>query len=315
MHKPHAKSPPAVAPHYYQSSNRVGAGTLFWLPVVGGGGAAVLGSVYAFLAYLCSDAAATSIWRIVVLPFIVLPFFAALLAGLGWCVCQLGKVRRRPLRLPIAFCVGAMGLYAAWNVYLNFGTGLTISGMLTHWMGPAQLWRGMRGLAAERGLWSWINWGVEAVAIFGLIFAFVKSQDSEIPFCEKCGRWTGEALKLELNPWPPDALAQQLARGDVDGLRRLGPRPTAERDFVRVRVLQCPCGASRFVTVERVKVTPGEESGATFRASLPGHGSTLHFDPGSPDSEDVSPVVANLEVDFETQRKLEDLRAELLKTE
>jgi hypothetical protein len=312
MHKTRAKSLPAVTPHYYQSSNRVGAGILFWLPVVGGGGAAVLGFVYAFLAGLCHEMDG-SIWRFVVLPLIVLPVFAALLGAVGWCVCQLGKVRRRRLRLPIALCAGAMGLYAAWDIYLNLGTGRKL--LHPQWMGPVGLWRHMCALAADEGQWSWIPWGLEAVAIFGVIAAFMKGVDTEIPFCEKCGRWADDVLLLELNDGPCDVVAAQLAAGQIDGLRALGPRPTAERRFLRVRVLQCPCGAIRFVTVERVSVTPGEESRVTFRSRLPGHDSTLRFDPGSPSSEDAKSVVANLEIDFETQRKLEDFRVELLKME
>src|SRR5438445_7896548 len=100
MKKASAPPLPAVTPHYYRSSNRVGAGILFWLPVVGGIGAAVLGSVYAFLAYFCFILDAP-VWRILIPPLFVLPLFAVLLAVLGWIVCQLGKVRNWPMRLPI----------------------------------------------------------------------------------------------------------------------------------------------------------------------------------------------------------------------
>lgn len=304
MGKTHAKNPPAITPKYYHSSDRVGAGLLFWLPVVGGGGAGLLGFIYAFIAYLLYTLEESG-WLIVVVPF-----FAVALTGVGWCVCQLGKVRRWRLRLPVALCVGAMGLYAAWDVYLNFAAERKIFDAV----GPVRLWHDMRGLAADRGPLNWIGWALEAATVSGFIVYLLRSNDAEIPFCEKCGSWTGDALTLELNSGPCDALAMQLAGGQVDGLRALGLKTDSARRFVRVRMMVCPCGSSRFVSVERVSTTPGKKGGWKFGPTYSGdRRKSLHYDFGTASEEAVGPIVSNLEIDFETQRKLEDLRTELRK--
>ncbi len=297
---------PAAGPTFYRSSDRVGARLWLVLPLVGGGVGAVLGGIYAFLAGLVTQVFESPAWFVVLTPL-----FGAALAMAGQWVCDLGQVRRRRLRLPLTLVVGGLGLYASWHFYLNI---LDLRGVFdpppTWTMTPAHLARGLAQLAASQGWFSWLGWLAEAAVVFGMIAYLVRSVDVEVPFCERCGKWTSEAFHFELDASAAEAAAERLRRGDAAGLATLRARKTGDHFYALVRVFRCPCGASRFVSVDRAKFVPGKSAGLRSASFRPGH-RELYLDPGSFDDTEFTPVLANEVIDEKVEQQLDAVRARL----
>lgn len=274
------------------------------LPVLGGGAAAALGTAYSFLSYLIAH-----VFEAPAALIVVTPMFGAVLAWTAQRVCNLGKVRRRRLRVPIALFVAAMGLYASWHAYLNVSE-LRVFDPPPSWgMSPAQLVRGIHQLAEAQGASSWFWWLVEASTVFGMVLYLMRSADPEVPFCERCGTWTAEALHFELSERTGHRAAERLRAGDAAALGELEPRESGSSEYTLVRVFQCPCGASRYVCVDHATVTPGKPGG--LRTWSAGGRQELYFDIGSGRTVDFSPVLTNMVIDERQEQQLEAVRAHI----
>jgi hypothetical protein len=298
-----AQTHPPAAPRFYQATNRVGAQLGLWLPVAGGIGVLVLGTVYAFLSYLVGQ-----VFESPPAHILITPFFAAGLVMLGLWICQLGDVRWRQLRLPVVLLVGVMGLYASWHVYLNFASSPKIFNPLPAWhMSPLRLWHALRDLADDRSAWSWVWWLLEAATVFGGIVYLMADSDPEVPFCEQCGQWTRQVFYRELGNKPDVAVVEEFKRGHVEVLERLGDRDHSTSTYVQLRVLNCPCGASRYACVERVTVKPGTKSEMRFGSVTPGGRAQMHWHFGNARAHAIAPLVVNMAIDDAMQEKLEAL--------
>ncbi len=304
MSSPPVPAPPS-APAYYRATDRVSPRLWVVLPLVGGGVAAALGTLYAFLCGLV-----TQVFESPSLFAIVTPLFGAALALGGQGVCYLGQVRRRRWRLPIALVVGVLGLYAGWHAYLNL---VDVSGVFDpapSWtMSPLRLAHALGQFVLNEGVLGPFGVLLEAAVVLGMITFLTRSLDVEVPFCERCGKWTSEAFQLELAGGNEERAAERLKRGDPEGLAKLPRRKPGESFYGVVRVFRCPCGASRFVSVDRAKVTRGRRSGVKYSPILPGGRPRLQFDPGSGDTTDLTPVLANLVIDERAEQALEAVRA------
>ena len=297
------------APRYYRAAERVGASLFFWLPVLGIAGAVVLGSIYAFFEYLIGEALEERGWL-----FWLPPLFAFGLALTAHLICRLGKVRMRRLRKPIALFVGALGFYAAWQIYLNCGNADSFAAIFTTWTrSPLALVRAVVGLAAERGWTSWFWWSLEAVTLYLFIVYFTGELYSETPFCEKCERWTKEVSSFELNDKKIYSAVEQLKHGRAEALEKLGRRNPSSDTYAQVRVLRCPCLASRYVCLEQANIKPGTKGKWHFGRYTPGGSSTFHYHFGTFKSTEFTPLITNLEIDDQMQQKLSALELDLIK--
>lgn len=287
-----APSTPVAAPTFYHASDRVSPGLFVWLPVVGGAGAVVLGTVYAFVAYFC-HVIGKPMWLIVVTPL-----FAATLGPLGQGVCQLGKVRRRSVRRWVVYAVTAMVLYWAWHAYLNFGRE-EVSPLRPTWhMSPLMLVRAMGTMAQERGMLVVVVWLIEAATIFGVVAWGMRGLNPEMPFCETCEQWATDRFRLQYEDGNLGPILDAFRAGRADGLAGLGRWSGVGDLHVQVRVMECPCTASRHVTIERVKVTRGRRGRGLELQSRRSRrsGWVLNYDIGTFDESEATPVLENMKL-------------------
>ena len=278
-------------PRYYRGAARFGNLFLPTLAVAGVTGAVLLGVVYGFFAFLAN---------VCEFPYILivgLGFFAAGLIPVSLLVCQIGKVRWRRLRLYVHFCVAVIGFYVAWVAYINFLSG---SGQFSEepvWlMQPIQIWHGLSDLADNRSAWCWVGWLMEPAMLFGLTFHLVKRVDTEIPFCEECDHWCEEIIQLELSDEPPSPI-NDILRGNFDCLSKIRPRTTHTHGCLRIRVHQCPCHASRFLSVAKVRVKPGKTAGYRRQGAAGGRYGRMIWQKATAATESATDIVTNLVID------------------
>ncbi len=295
------------APKYYRATDRYSASLWVVLPVVGGALAVVLGTAYAFVAYLIVHVFESPAGLV-----IATPLFGAALAVAARPVCKLAKVRARRIRLPVALVIGVLGLYAHWHVYLNFAAELHVFAPPPSWaMSPGHLLRAMSQLADSEGATSWLWWSIEAATVVGMIAYLMRAADPEIPFCEQCGEWTELALTLALADGTESSVIEKLEQGDAAALGDLRPGTHSSTPYVQVRVLACPCGASRFVCVDRITTSYGKRGGVRYSPRAIGAASSLHFDLPDPDTTELHPIITNLVIDEAQQQQLVDARSRL----
>ena len=72
----------------------------------------------------------------------------------------------------------------------------------------------------------------------------MSDSDPEVPFCERCGHWTNEALAFQLHDGSYGPAMEAFKQGRVEHLLELGPKKHGAKTFLQVRVLQCPCSAA-----------------------------------------------------------------------
>jgi hypothetical protein len=303
------RDPASSSPRYYHAADRISITLALWLPLVGGLIALAAGTVYAFLAFLVHELDEPS-WIVLVTPFFAVP----LVWAATW-ICQLSEVRSRRFRLPIALCVGVMGLYAAWHAYLNFASDPNVFAPLPAWrMSPPRLWHAMRQLAAYRGASSWLLWLFEAATVLGFI-VYLRSDegDPEVPFCEQCRHWTSDALWFQLADGSNAQAIEAIQERDMAKLQSLGPRKSGAQSCFQVRVLLCPCQASRYVSLERVTTKPGTSSALRYGSITPGGRPKVHFNFGSGKSNKIQHLITNMEIDQQMQERLEKVHDHLKK--
>lgn len=303
-HRSGKPAAPAAEPKFYQASNRVGPELFIWLPVVGGVGTVVLGSAYAFLAVFLRVIEKQG-WLIVVTPM-----FAAVVGPLGQWVCQLGHVRRRSFRMPIVYVVTGMVLYWSWHAYLNFDRGELSTVQVTWHMSPITLVRAIVDLARERGFWAVVGWVLEAATIVGFVAWGMRGLDPEVPFCEQCGHWTSNSFALKYADGTYDPVFDRLKQGHVEDLPRLGRWAPNMLTFTQVRVMECPCHASRYLTIERVKITPGKSGKGLYlrRRRTARVNWTLDYDIGTFDEAEQTPILENMQLDEPLLKQLQAIR-------
>ena len=300
-----SEQPPRAAPKYYRASGRYSPSLWVLLPLVGGALAAVLGTAYAFVAYLIAHVIESPSGLV-----IAAPLFGAALAVAGKSVCKLAKVRGRRIRLPVALIIGVMGLYAHWHAYLNFAAELGVFEPPPAWaMSPGNLLRAMSQLAGSEGATSWLWWSLEAAAVVGMIAYLMRAADPETPFCERCEQWTKLVLTFMLADGTEHTAAEKLLRGDAAALADLHPDTHRSSPYVLVRVFQCPCGASRYVCVDRVTTTYGKRGGLRSSPRAIGARPSIHLGLPDPDTTNLEPIVANLAIDEAQQQQLAAVRA------
>lgn len=257
------------APTYYRASQRISP--QLWLALlVGVGGAGVLGLGFGYAATWI-----TELFDAGALLILVTPFFGAALAFVTLQVVNRGKLRQPRLRLPLALVIGAVGLVATWY--------------------------------AQEGL-GWFGRIVEAAIVLGMV-AYLIRIDVEVPFCESCGAWTSEQFSLELADAALPDVAAKLAAGDVAALAGVAAPASDAIHYGVARVYACPCGQSRYLSLDRATIRPGRSRGFRYRPLSIGGRPRMHYDLGRGASTDLTPMVTNLAIDPAADAALRDARA------
>jgi hypothetical protein len=222
----------------------------------GGGAAALLAVVYAFLqAYN---------------PFIYINFLATLgfAYAMGYAAtfgARLGKLRSPLWGVALGLLVGFVGLYVTWVAYIY---ALTLRSGTGFWIFDPVRLANVIGLLAQKGAWSmfgvkptgavlYILWAVEAVVLVGGPVWILRGATAE-PYCDACDKWTEEQHVGTFGACTdPALLRQKLETRQFQHLARLQNDPLR---CTAVVLHQCPeCSEKVYLTVQRITVVPTED--------------------------------------------------------
>jgi hypothetical protein len=288
-----------AAPTLYRASNVLDPRVWFIVPVVGGGAAALIAVVYAFIGCLI-----TQVFEQGSLFIIVTPMFGAALAYAGQGVANLAHVRPRGQRRVVAVIVALMGLYAAWQAYIVLLDAQFVP-PVSWTMSPMRLLHAMHQLAAEHPIQSYFCWLLEAATVIGMVVYLMKSVDLETPFCETCKQWSREVASFEIPSEQINAAISKLEAGDAAAVVGMRGKDKDRDSYGVVRVYRCPCGESRHASVFRATVSRGRKGGVKYSPILIGGRPKLHYDLGSSDMTDLVPQLENMAIDEATEKQLE----------
>jgi hypothetical protein len=245
---------------YYQHSGRFSIGGLVVGLVIGAAAGFLLAYAYGNGLILIPEAHLAAFATLAFGGFVG----AATGYGLVW-----GQVRNTRLTVAVAAVTSTVALYLSWAIWiaaaLKRGGGKPISwAKLTQH--PAAIWSLMKWIN-HYGTWSldngsattgwslWLIWALEAVLVVGLAVAAGVAILRQRPFCETCGRWCPQSVKLFLAPLPDvQPLKLQLETGDLRSLESLGPGQKAG-DHLIVCLHGCDhCNQFHTLTVTQVSI-------------------------------------------------------------
>jgi hypothetical protein len=209
-------------------------------------------------------------------PFIYINFIAtggfAFLTGLAiWGGASWGKVRNGTLTFILGLGVGCLALYCGWATWMMALINQSAEEPIPFEAAfhPVVLWdlilvinkEGAWGIGSSgepvTGVFLWILWGIEAIAIVGITAIFPTINVTSTPFCEDCDCWTEEREKAAfLEPTEEDMLKGALEQGTFEVLTLLPAAPAENRDSLHIDLHTCPsCTSTNYLTVKRVTIT------------------------------------------------------------
>lgn len=288
------------APVYYRPREQLGPRVALAIPV-----GVALGVAYAVACCLV-----TQVFEAPPLFVLVTPLFGGALAAASRWVADRAQVRSRSARLALAVATSAIALYVSWQAYLVLCDvpGLAVTPTWT--MSPARLVHALAELANRNGHGSWIWWLAEAAIVVSMVVYLMREVDIEVPFCERCHAWTKVVVTFELADGETRAAEARLLAGDAAALAAMTPGPRGADACAVIRVYRCPCGRSRYVSLDRSQREAGASAGVrTYRGI--GSRPSLYFEPGSGATTHLTPVVTNLEIDEPTEQALAAARDQL----
>jgi hypothetical protein len=118
-------------------------------------------------------------------------------------------------------------------------------------------WTLGRSGAPVTGVFLWVVWGVEALAVLigpPLIAWGVLSSE---PFCEHCGEWCDEDHGLvSLAQSEPEGLKRVFESKEFERLKSVGPKEEGAQDWYRLDLHRCKrCDRTNTLTVKTEKIT------------------------------------------------------------
>lgn len=246
----------------YQHSGRIGAIGIPVMALVGGVSAILLGILYTY----------GISWIPIIYASILLTGGFGFVLGLivGW-AGKVGKVRNSVIVGIFGLFAGLLGLYVAWafDAIARFGADqapilLSPAGLkfyMTEFYNEG-FWTMGRNGGAVSGMPLAAIWVIEALIIVGVPFLVAMGFTGDLPFCEKCQRWTEkvEGFCQLLPPSDNDGAVEQLCEGDISSISSFSRSPDNAAAFIRLDTAQCPdCDECNCLTVNLAQVTVDNE--------------------------------------------------------
>lgn len=215
-------------------------------------------------------------YLIVYIPFVYINFLctAGYVCGLGFVIGWLlrsGKMRNPVVGVFAAAVVSLICYYICWAVWFSamLGRGDYDVSAFTLASNPSAMlalilrfnehgaWSMGSGKTPVTGIFLWIVWAVEGLAVLVGPPAIVWSVLTSEPFCEYCGEWCEEDRGLvSLAQAEPAGLKQAFESKQFERLKSVGAKDSGASDWYKLDLHRCKrCDRTNTLTVKSEKIT------------------------------------------------------------